>query len=56
MFMLQKQTEAKKRAAKCAISEDQISEMKLDTEKIGPPELKSDGTLTYDYFLQLSKI
>lgn len=56
MFMLQKQTEAKKRAAKCAISEEQISEMKLDAEKIGPPEYKSDGTLTYDYFIELSKI
>ena len=30
--------------------------MIAEADKVGPAELKADGTLTYDYFLTVSKL
>ena len=56
MFDMQKETEIKLRAAKAAIPEDVVKELIADAKVLGAAQVKGDGMMTFDYFIQVSKV
>ena len=56
MFEMQKLTEQKNRLKKTTPSKDIIVRMIEEAKSCGAPQIKKDGCLTFDYFLETSKI
>ena len=52
----QKQSEQMKEAQQCTPNEEMIAEIMNKAKALGPPQIKQDGTLTFDYFIQTMKI
>ena len=53
---MQKMTEQKNRLKKTTPSKDIIVRMIDEAKTIGEPQIKKDGCMTFDYFLETSKI
>lgn len=56
MCDMQKETEIKARAAKAAIPDDVTAELVKDAQALGAAQVKGDGMMTFDYFIQVSKV
>lgn len=56
MFEMQKQSEIKARVARCTPTKEMVDEMMGEVKALGTAQIKQDGTMTFDFFLSVSKI
>lgn len=56
MILAQKQSEEKKEFAAAATPKETVEKMIKEAKDLGEPQYKSDGTMTFDYFLDTMRI
>lgn len=56
IVMAQKESEERATVEKATPPAEVLEQLKKDAEKLGKPEYKQDGTMTFDYFLESSKL
>jgi hypothetical protein len=55
IVIAQKESEEKAAVERASPSQETLKKLCEDADKLGKPEYKSDGTMTFDYFLESSK-
>lgn len=55
-MLAQKESEEKQTVDKATPAPEVLKQLCEDGEKLGKPEYKQDGTMTFDYFLESSKL
>jgi hypothetical protein len=51
LIQLQEESNKQKFMESCTLGDEQLTAMKNECSALGKPDLKADGTMSFDYFL-----